>query len=1721
MEHSVSGSSSASCSVRTASPGPFRSLSSKWMTVNTIKKLSGGGSGSHHSAGASGMNENQQQKTLLRNNSKDNLSDACNESGVGPEAISAVVDTTEISIGNHGGDLGGDPMSAHTTISEGVQISGNCCCCGCHPISVSERDGASSAFNYDTDFGVNGNSTGSNKQNGAINNNKVQRMQNKLSGLRKKEKSKSVSSRKGKDSSSNTSISSELMMDDYSQYNYERQIEDFQRAARIFKEQKDLSTEAMLADAKAAVAEASAAAAAAAAAATAASVVMDGGSKLNLSAPSSLVVSPIQELSEEETMSPAVATPMAGEEARTTTIKPEKPRISGQSKSYTHPTYPSYRGDEIATPLSPQPPRRATASNISSSSRASPRKSLQPSQTSILRGIHSKGKNDSAYLESDQIGQDSILDLKLPRLGLASGFGGGFGVNSTTSGSPTSEYSALDLGSPRSNSHPSLRALSTRPEDGSRIRSDILDDIPLEDMVATPSSLGKGFPKRYEDGYSFKGRLSISSQQQPTAAAETMRGRSLHSVCSVDSVSQQIAARHQQNGRVHNLSNVASLHSQYADSMGCISASGSVGAMGPSEAMGNNGATAGACPTADMDMVLENSPIQVVRATVSNVDDTSLPCFTFRMWVLSTIFVIMGAAISEYNFFRTDSAYFSIYFVQLASYFCGKAMARWLPTRTFEIRLVGFGWIADKFRTRWGKRSTAVESTPKKEWDECNNQAAVADDGHYNQYISRDEPVPVLPNTKESQSPDQIRPRTRKSVSWKFTLNPGKFNMKEHMLIGIAAAAGCSPAYATNVLAIQDLIFNTPLGTMTGMGLVVSSQCIGFSMAWFLFDYVIKPSVMVWPATLVNVALYNTLHEHKVLTRWFTRMQLFWYAFFAVFIYQWFPRMFMPLLASMSFLCWVQPSSNVLRKLGSGYTGLGIGCISLDWSIISGVGPLYTPWWAQCNFFVGLILMLWIITPLVYFSDYWSALSYPIVSANLYDNTSELYDINRVVNKDLSFNKTMFEEYSPVIMTPYFAITYGTSFMAVIATFVHVALYYGSDIWLIAQVRFLRRISRLQEKPWVQRITGTVQGWAIVNLLCGSHADHDDDLPSVGLNTQSTVDVGSRTCLQNSRRNSEPPRFQDGGGLSEQPGVPLNTSNTGAASVDGLSAHRRQYSQGDGFLHISKPKATPRKATKVLDDQDQIPTEMFGTEDVHTRLMRNYSEIPGMWFGILLLVCFAMAIAVCISSEINLPVYALILALVLAAVFALPMAIIQALSSSQIGLNVLSEVVCGYLLPGNQLGNSVFKCYSYMALYQCLNLTQSFKLGHYMKVPPRQIFIMVVYGTLVGAFINLQVLDWVMLYNRDDLFSTDPRNGWSFRNLDLFFSASLLWGAISPTRLFSDGSIYHFLPYCFLIGAFIPIPCYLMYRHFPPYGTLCKGTTRSIPLLPKCKCPIPPQQPQSSPDATNGVVMNPTAVSAGSIPLMTTLQSVRGISSPSLPPPPPPLLGRRRLSEMLTDLEKNEGGRSFWPASPTVLSRSQVHDLPSPGEGFTGCRSTDGSSSYPPLSPTTAVGDPEGEVCSPASRGVSMMDDSLQQPQQPQRNTTIERTHSIPVEPHVYYGRPGSVWDHRLRRVPWHLVNMPLICVGASFVPQAPASFVMSAGIVAFCFAFLVLRYHHEWWRRYTFVLAAALDAGTQICNMAIFVVFSLILKGSVGFPAWFGNDPTNPERCGVGDGYN
>ncbi|CAM6086383.1 unnamed protein product [Calypogeia fissa] len=57
------------------------------------------------------------------------------------------------------------------------------------------------------------------------------------------------------------------------------------------------------------------------------------------------------------------------------------------------------------------------------------------------------------------------------------------------------------------------------------------------------------------------------------------------------------------------------------------------------------------------------------------------------------------------------------------------------------------------------------------------------------------------------------------------------------------------------------------------------------------------------------------------------------------------------------------------------------------------------------------------------------------------------------------------------------------------------------------------------------------------------------------------------------------------------------------------------------------------------------------------------------------------------------------------------------------GLNIITEYIIGYLYPGHPVANVSFKTYGYISMTQAISFLVDFKLGHYMKIPPRSMFV--------------------------------------------------------------------------------------------------------------------------------------------------------------------------------------------------------------------------------------------------------------------------------------------------------------------------------------------------------------------------------------------------------------
>ena len=192
--------------------------------------------------------------------------------------------------------------------------------------------------------------------------------------------------------------------------------------------------------------------------------------------------------------------------------------------------------------------------------------------------------------------------------------------------------------------------------------------------------------------------------------------------------------------------------------------------------------------------------------------------------------------------------------------------------------------------------------------------------------------------------------------------------------------------------------------------------------------------------------------------------------------------------------------------------------------------------------------------------------------------------------------------------------------------------------------------------------------------------------------------------------------------------------------------------------------------------------------DIHSRLMQVYPEVPQLWYGTL---GFIALILILVTVEIfptQFPIWAVFLSLFLAAILTVPVGMLQAITNQQVTLQVMHEMLAGYMLPGKPIANMIFKCIAFIGTNQAVGFAADLKLGHYMKIPPRIMFTAQVVAAFVSCFVVTLVQDW-MFANIRDFCTLNQPDGFSCPSTKTFASASMIWGGVGPGRLFSPGKM--------------------------------------------------------------------------------------------------------------------------------------------------------------------------------------------------------------------------------------------------------------------------------------------------------------------------------------------
>ncbi|KAL5540322.1 hypothetical protein UlMin_042884 [Ulmus minor] len=285
-----------------------------------------------------------------------------------------------------------------------------------------------------------------------------------------------------------------------------------------------------------------------------------------------------------------------------------------------------------------------------------------------------------------------------------------------------------------------------------------------------------------------------------------------------------------------------------------------------------------------------------------------------------------------------------------------------------------------------------------------------------------------------------------------FSVNPGPFNIKEHVLITIFANAGSAfgsgSAYAVGIVSIIKAFYRRNIWFLASWLLIITTQVLGYGWAGLLRKYMVEPAHMWWPSTLVQVSLFRALHEKD--EQRITRAKFFLIALICSFSWYAVPGYLFSTLTNISWVCWLFSKSVTAQQIGSGMRGLGLGSITLDWLAVASFlsSPLIFPFFAIMNIFAGYALIIYIAIPVAYWGlDLYGATKFPIFSSHLFTAQGQIYNITAIVNDKFELDIPSYQEQGRIHLSMFFALNYGFGFATIASTLTHVAFFYGREIY--------------------------------------------------------------------------------------------------------------------------------------------------------------------------------------------------------------------------------------------------------------------------------------------------------------------------------------------------------------------------------------------------------------------------------------------------------------------------------------------------------------------------------------------------------------------------------------------------------------------------------------------------------------------------------------------------
>ncbi|KAK7917608.1 peptide transporter [Apiospora marii] len=205
----------------------------------------------------------------------------------------------------------------------------------------------------------------------------------------------------------------------------------------------------------------------------------------------------------------------------------------------------------------------------------------------------------------------------------------------------------------------------------------------------------------------------------------------------------------------------------------------------------------------------------------------------------------------------------------------------------------------------------------------------------------------------------------------------------------------------------------------------------------------------------------------------------------------------------------------------------------------------------------------------------------------------------------------------------------------------------------------------------------------------------------------------------------------------------------------------------------------------------------------HTHMASRYKETPWWWYVAVLVISFVLGLVVVIKENITLPVWAFIVSLLVGSIVAPFSTLLYSRYGNGIATNNLSKMIAGLCLPGKPIGNMYFAVWSHNVISNAVTLSNDLKMGEYLKIPPRAMFLTQIYGTILGGFLNYAVMIAIVTGNKELLASSNGDSSWSGATLQAYNTNAASWALAK--YFYTAGAPYVMVTAGIAIGAAVVI----------------------------------------------------------------------------------------------------------------------------------------------------------------------------------------------------------------------------------------------------------------------------------------------------------------------------